>query len=139
MQKKNHATSVNGKFLSAFEKLKTAKPTIVIPRCVIPVRMTEAWLLFDEAALRKAVDNPAGKNPLNLPRLKTLESLPDPKKILYDLLRAASGLKGRQLQKFKPNKFVHQVAESIEYFSPLRQLSAFQALETEIQSLLSEV
>ena len=26
--------------------------------CVIPVRMMEAWLLFDEPALRKAADNP---------------------------------------------------------------------------------
>jgi hypothetical protein len=53
----------------ALEELKKAKSPIVIPVvCVIPVRMTEAWLLFDEAALRKAVDNPAGKNPLNLPK-----------------------------------------------------------------------
>jgi hypothetical protein len=69
--------------------------------------------------------------------IKTLDALPNPKKILYDLLKEASGLKGRQLHKFQPNQYVHQVAESIEDFSLLRQLSAFQALEAEIQSLLS--
>src|SRR5690606_18674132 len=27
---------------------------------VVPVRMTEAWLLFDESAIRRAADNPNG-------------------------------------------------------------------------------
>lgn len=121
----------------ALEELKNAKPSIVIPAvCVIPVRMTEAWLLFDEVALRKAVDNPTGKTPLNLPKLKTLEALPNPKQILYELLKQASELKGSKLQKFNVNKSVHRVAESITDFSLLRQLSAFQALEAEIQNLL---
>ena len=29
--------------------------------CVVPVRMTEAWLLFDEKAIRKAAGNPNGQ------------------------------------------------------------------------------
>lgn len=37
--------------------------------CVIPVRMTEAWLLFDEVAIRKASGNPRGKQILQLPAL----------------------------------------------------------------------
>jgi predicted ATPase len=32
--------------------------------CVIPVRMQEAWFLFDESALRRAAGNPNGKQPL---------------------------------------------------------------------------
>ena len=45
---------------------------------VIPVRMTEAWLLIDELALRRAAGNPNGRNPLDLPALKDLEALPEP-------------------------------------------------------------
>lgn len=37
----------------------------IIP--VVPVRMTEAWLLFDEPAVRAAAGNPAGVVPLDLP------------------------------------------------------------------------
>jgi hypothetical protein len=36
---------------------------------VVPVRMMEAWLLFDEAAIRRAADNPRGKERLSLPPL----------------------------------------------------------------------
>jgi hypothetical protein len=32
--------------------------------CVVPVRMTEAWLLQSESAIRAAADNPNGKNAL---------------------------------------------------------------------------
>ena len=59
--------------------------------CVVPVRMTEAWLLFDETAIRKAAGNPNGNLPLGLPVIHNIESLPDPKQILHDLLRSASG------------------------------------------------
>jgi hypothetical protein len=60
--------------------------------CVVPVRMTEAWLLFDETALRRAAANPNGKHPLQLPDLTKLEDKPDPKELLYKLLGEASGL-----------------------------------------------
>ncbi len=47
--------------------------------CIVPVRMTEAWLLTDEAAIRRAADNPQGKVDLAVPVARQLESLPDPK------------------------------------------------------------
>ncbi|MHC5613360.1 MAG: hypothetical protein ACYTXA_20770 [Nostoc sp.] len=104
--------------------------------CVIPVRMQEAWLLFDEAALRKAAGNPSGRQALQLPDICRLEQLPDPKDILYGLLCEASGLRGRRLKQFSVNERVHRLAELIDDFSPLRALSAFQLLETEIQQVI---
>jgi hypothetical protein len=67
---------------------------------VIPVRMTEAWLLISESALRTASGNPNGQNSLNLPPLSKLESIPDPKKLLQDLLLEASEHTGRRRKKF---------------------------------------
>lgn len=52
--------------------------------CVIPVRMTEAWLLFDEAAIRQAAGNRLGRAPLALPPLDEVEQEPDPKSLLYE-------------------------------------------------------
>jgi hypothetical protein len=37
--------------------------------CVVPVRMTEAWLLIDELAIRRAAGRPQSTDPLDLPKL----------------------------------------------------------------------
>ena len=103
--------------------------------CVVPVRMTEAWLLFDENAIRLAAGNPNGKNPLNLPDLSAIEQIPDPKSILFDILREASGLTGRRLNAFNTGESRVRITELVSNFSPLRELSAFQRLEKNISKL----
>ena len=99
---------------------------------VVPERMTEAWLLVDEAALRSAAGNARGMAPLAMPAVRQLERLPDPKRTLHDLIRAASGLPGRRLRKLRMDQAVHRLAQAIQDYSPLRQLSAFRALEEEV-------
>jgi hypothetical protein len=106
--------------------------------CVIPVRMQEAWLLIDEAALRSAADNPRGHMPLAIPPLKKLEDVPDPKQLLWSLLATASGLRPGRLRRFDPAPRTHRLADLIEDFSSLRRLSAFQALEDDLRRLLAE-
>jgi hypothetical protein len=106
--------------------------------CVVPVRMQEAWLLFDELAIRSAADNPRGRETLSIPSLKKLEELPDPKSLLWDLLANASGLRPGRLRRFEPARRIHRLADLIEDFSPLRRLSAFQALEEDLRQLLEE-
>lgn len=100
---------------------------------VVPVRMHEAWLLSDEAAIRRAAGNPNGTQLLQLPRIKTIEGLPDPKALLYDLLRQASGLHGRRLKSFRVSKHAADVSSFITNFSPLRVLSGFQLLEADVR------
>jgi hypothetical protein len=104
--------------------------------CVVPVRMQEAWLLFDEVALRKAAGRPNGKNRLQLPAIKEIEQEPNPKEYLHGLLREASGLSGRQSKRFRPEIQVHRLAELIDDFSPLYELPAFQAFGDELQAAL---
>jgi hypothetical protein len=105
--------------------------------CVVPVRMTEAWLLFDEAAMRRAAGNPNGRQSLQFPSLLQLEQLPNPKRVLHDLLRRASGRAGRRLKNFRVDVHVHMVAEYTSDFSPLRDLPAFAALERAIEEALA--
>lgn len=64
---------------------------------VIPIRMTEAWLLLDEAQIRRVAGAPHGRMPLSLPKASTVESVPDPKAVLKETLARASGLTGRKL------------------------------------------
>ncbi len=92
---------------------------------VVPIRMTEAWLLVDEQAIRSAASNPNGKAKLNLPGVDKLEGLPDPKNVLFENLRLASELPPGRLRKFRPETCRYRVAELISDFSQLRNLSAF--------------
>lgn len=107
--------------------------------CVVPVRMTEAWLLFDEAAIRSAAGNPNGRRPLLLPSpTSACERLPDPKESLLRMLREACGLQGRRLKKFSPELARARVADVIDDFTPLRSLQAFQVLEDEVRQAADE-
>jgi hypothetical protein len=115
----------------AYAVLSPATPTVA----VVPVRMTEAWLLFDESAIRKAAGNPNGSHPLDLPPLRRIEDCPNPKAVLNYALEVASGLSGRRLKKFHAAQAVWRIAEVIEDFSPLRQLRAFAQFERAIDNL----
>lgn len=106
--------------------------------CVVPVRMQEAWLLFDEMAIRTAVRNPHGRNRLVLPPLKDLERMRDPKTRLYDLLREATNLPTNRLKRFRPSEIAFRVGEFVQDFSPLRQLHAFRILERDVQQIIEE-
>lgn len=120
----------------AEEKIKASGvvPPIV---CVVPIRMLEAWLLVDEMAIRYASGNCSGTVPLDLPPLRDLERVPNPKKLLHSLLKTASNLNGRRLDAFNVEQSAFRITEFISDFSPLRELSAFAQLETEIQRLIS--
>jgi hypothetical protein len=120
--------------LGLAQKKQAQIPPVV---SVIPVRMTEAWMLFDEMAIRKAAGNPNSKVQLDLPEINQLERLPDPKQVLYALLKVATERSGRRREQFKPERDVHRIAEYITDFSPLRKLFAFQALESDLQELIN--
>lgn len=107
--------------------------------CVVPIKMQEAWFLFDETAIRRAAGNPNGRDPLYLPTVRDLERIDDPKNLLFEALRAASGLGPRRLARFNVRQAAHRLAELIDDYSPLRELSAFAAFESDVQVTLAQV
>lgn len=113
-----------------------ASAAAVMPICVVPVRMTEAWLLVDEDAIRRAADNPAGKCKLALPPLAKLESVPDPKTVLFDVLEQASELSQQRLRRFDRNRARRQVSGFMENYNVLRKLPSFVHLEAQVRSHL---
>lgn len=116
----------------------TASGRIKVPSIpVIPIRETEAWLLIDELAIRKAANNPNGKNDLKLPSLKNLESCTNPKKELRRVLRSASEWSVQRLKRFDTDAATARVVDYIPNFERLRKLSAFQNLETDLRKLRS--
>ena len=107
------------------------KTTVLI--CVIPVRMTEAWLIADAMPIRLAVGNLNGTEELELPAAKDIESSPDPKEILFTALKAASGLNARRKARFNPHQFRHRVSELTDDLTLLRKLPSFMHLEAQVK------
>lgn len=105
---------------------------------VVPVRMMEAWLLCNEAALRRASGNPQGRQPISLPRVYDIEQIQNPKMLLFELLRTASGKAARRRSRMDVHAAVHRIATLIEDFEPLAVLSAFQTLESHIAHVLHD-
>jgi hypothetical protein len=103
---------------------------------VIPIRMTEAWLLIDEMAIKKAAGNPTFKERLNLPKRRALENIPNPKSTLTDLIKKASNLHGRRLKKLNLGHCIQLIPRYIEDFTPLSGLPSYKFLLGQINDKL---
>lgn len=99
---------------------------------LVPKRMTEAWFLFDEQAIRNAAGNPNGTAQLNLPRLQNVRELPDPKGFLNKALVDATGLSGRRRKVAKTRIKRHRVGQFIDDYSPLRFVEEFEKFENSL-------
>ena len=95
---------------------------------VVPVRMMEAWLLTDEAAIRRVAGRPRGTEPLGLPPPHELEEVTDPKQMLRDALLEAGSPRGvRRRSRFKSDfgSFRKQLVENLPVGGPLEQVAAW--------------
>jgi hypothetical protein len=101
--------------------------------CVVPVRMTEAWLLTSEIAIRAAVGNPQGAAALRLPPLAKVESI-DAKAVLHRALEIAKELGTHRSRRFRPEVYRHRVAELLSDLTQLRQVPSFKHLESQVRS-----
>ncbi|MGL4743860.1 MAG: hypothetical protein ACRCXL_05665 [Dermatophilaceae bacterium] len=54
-----------------------APDAVLVP--IVPVRMTEAWLLLDEVSIRRVAGNPKGRTTPDLPKHGEIERCADPK------------------------------------------------------------
>ncbi|AUX35771.1 MULTISPECIES: DUF4276 family protein [Sorangium] len=109
--------------------------------CVIPVQEIEAWLLLDEAAIRMVAGNPRGQEELNLPPRRSIESTSKPKERLEAALAAASGKKGKRVQRFK-GSFSERRAmllQRLDIEGPINELPAWQRLVTDIEAVVADL
>jgi hypothetical protein len=108
---------------------------------VIPIRMTEAWLLTDESGLRSVAGNPQGRMPLNLPPPARVEQVLDPKKLLKDVLGIASGLSGRRLDRFHTRFGQHrrQLLERLDPDGNIVAVPSWKQFVSDLESALRAV
>jgi len=112
------------------------------PSCVpvIPVRMTEAWLLLDEGAIRFVAGNPRGRMPLGLPNVKEAEDRADPKQILAAVLLQAAHVTGRRREALAKRFGQHrrQLLERLDIKGVVAELSSWKQLVADIDSVVAE-
>ena len=95
---------------------------------IVPVRMTEAWLLVDECAIRQVAGSPHGRQDLGLPSVSKIETITKPKKLLEEVLFRAGSPKGqRNKKKFREKFGEHrrQLIESLPVGGPLKHLDSW--------------
>lgn len=102
--------------------------------CLIPVRMTEAWLLADEMAIRRASGNTSGTTQLELPPVSRLEAQADPKSLLFAALEKASELGLHRLRRFDKYQARRQISGFMDDHSVLRSVPSFVHFETQVRN-----
>ena len=108
---------------------------------VVPVRMTEAWLLLDEAAIRNVAGKPRGRTPLDLPAPNHVEQRADPKELLKSALLAASENRGRRRRKFA-NEFPRlrkQLLQDLPIGGALERLGSWMRFRDDTADALREL
>lgn len=104
---------------------------------VVPVRATEAWLLWCEPALRKAAGNPHGTRPLGLPNPREVEGVTRPKQRFERALQDASSRSERRGRAVRGQP--RRVAELIGDYAPLLDAPAFQGLYNDTREALRQL
>ena len=112
---------------------------------IVPVQMTEAWLLLDEPAIRKVAGRPHSNAPLGLPPPNQVESDSDPTGRLAEALIVASGASGRRLRRFERDlpQIHRQLLEGLPPGGLLEQVPSWvrfrDELETELNTLQNDL
>lgn len=109
---------------------------------IVPIHETEAWLLTDEAAIRRVAGRPNGRNPLNLPPLHRIEQTSRPKERLEAaLLAAAQPLSGKRLENFRRDfgRQCRQLLEELPLGGALEQLSGWCRLRDDTAAALARL
>ena len=102
---------------------------------VIPIRMTEAWLVLDEMALRTVAGNPNSKVPLPIPGAAEAERIADPKALLRDILVAAAELTGRKRRIFQTHFPNHRrlLLQRLSADGPVRKLRSWKDFDRDVR------
>lgn len=106
---------------------------------VIPIRMTEAWLLLDEQEIREVAGNPNGRDILPLPKIHEVEGVANPKDLLQGCLLQAASVRGRRRQTATTRFPQHrrQLLERLDMHGPVTRLSSWQMLVKDVKDCIS--
>lgn len=105
----------------------------------VPVRMIESWLLSDPQSIRIAANNSNGKHAIDFPPANQIEKLIDPKQKLFSLLREASNLSARRMEKFDVHAARARVASHLTGIQSLRTIQSFRNFEENFRNKVEQL
>ena len=105
---------------------------------IIPVRMTEAWLLLDEQEIRDVAGNPNGSFNIDLPGINEVERIADPKARLRDCLLQAANVRGRRRRTVSTRFPQHrrQLLERLDKTGPISRLPSWRMLIEDVEACI---
>jgi hypothetical protein len=108
---------------------------------VVPIQELEAWLILDEAEIRRVAGKPSGRRPLDLPKVNAVESTANPKEILKHALIEAGELTGRRREREKSafSQRRRTLMDRLDIDGPVCQLSGWRQLTEDINQLAQEL
>lgn len=104
---------------------------------VVPVTMTEAWMLADAATLYRILGTAQPNDSLEIPTSPAeIERLADPKEHLNQILRNASATRSRRRRKSRTvGQLYEPLGEQIN-LAELSRLSAYQRFQADLETAL---
>lgn len=108
---------------------------------IVPVRMTETWLLLEEQLIRIVAGNPNGRVPLRIPSPRHVEQVADPKALLRETLVAASETSGRRLKTFR-QRFTQQrqqLLERVDPSGPVSDVPSWRRFVDDVAAVVTDV
>lgn len=108
---------------------------------LVPVQMTEAWLLVDETAIRAAVGRPSGREPLGLPRRASIEAQHDPKAVLKSALVTAAGGTGRRHKQAvrQWSSYRRILLQRLDIDGPVTELASWRQLVDDLTAVVDRL
>ena len=128
-----HRDAENRSLGERLAEFDTTTGSNIVP--VIPVRMSEAWLLINGPAIARAAGS--SSSVVDIPRPSVIENISNPKRYLDSLILEAagnpSGRRRKTFQRSMANRRV-SVASFIADYSPLEDLHAFRSFQQSLHS-----
>lgn len=108
---------------------------------VVPIQETEAWLLLNEAEIRRVAENPRGTVALDIPSAKQAEGISSPKEHLNELILQASGQTGRRYRKMKQK--VRQkcllLIDGLDPTGPVCEIPSWKRMFSDLKTAVEEI
>lgn len=110
---------------------------ILVP--IIPVYMTEAWMLADHEKLCETIDTPMRASQLGLPvRVRQLEADAHPKETLKQAIRTATAHRSRRYRQIDLSMLYDKLASEVR-LDRLQGLTAYQQFVTDLTQALEQL
>ena len=121
--------------LNKIRKMKDNSCKLIVP--VIPVQMSEAWMLADKSLLKQYIVTSKSDQELGIN--KTPESISNPKQVIEEAIRIArKGLPKRRRKNFKIGELYESIGVNIS-LENLRQLPSFRKFEDNVRNAFREL